>query len=1285
MSPRSRITAPDERQLALPLSPVRNREFLSNHWLEHRLPLEPEWQEQRSAAAEALRRLIELWRVESTRVALYGDEAGLEEKFIQPVFETLGWHLKYQTYLNRREPDYALFLTDDALHAALNAGRTSPDFWPHAAAVADAKAWHISLDRPTREGANREYPPEQIEWYLNHSLRDYGILTNGRLWRLVPRVLGPTKPRFQTYIEVDLPALLSSLAPASGQLELGPSGRAFEDFLRFYLLFSPVGFASFKSRKPLLDRAVAGSSEYSLGVGEELKERVFEALRLCVEGFIKHAPNSLDPARDLRDCQEHSFIFLYRLLFIMYAEDRGLLPYRVNQTYTNNRALARHRDDVAARLDQVDRGFKAVDFSHEKADLWADLQDLFDLIDRGHRSYGVQAYNGGLFDREADTFLSKNVLSDWYLARVLDQLGRTSQTGHADLGLFRVDYRDLAIQQLGSVYEGLLELRPRYAEKPMRVIRAKGAGSREELVVPLAQQIPQGYEATAITYPADGIYLATDKGERRRSGSYYTPDHIVDHIVQKTVGARCTELHHQLQTEIAAKKDELATASSANRTELQVELDRLQSSFDDRVLQLKVLDPAMGSGHFLIRACQYLAEEIATNPFTSDHGPDDLKGDESTITYWKRRVAESCLHGVDLNPMAVELAKLALWLETVAADAPLTFLDHHLRCGDSIVGARIARLDSLPGDKGLFAGQFKQEVTAALPTLLDLLKEIAAIPSDTAEHVKQKEKIYTGKFLPTLKRFALVGDLWSGEAMQASTIRSDQFAEVLKVLKAPRKFDDAIASDGAQASLRLLKTKEISPFHWELAYPHIFLSQRNDGRAGFDVVLGNPPYDVLSEKEIGANIDHLKRFIDLDSTLQASKVGKNNLYKIFVLRSLELLADGGYLSFIVPMPLLGDEQASGIRRELFSTGEFRETHSFPQKDNPSRRVFRDAKLSTALFVFQKLRSDLRTDGRFRSQVHPAQFIEADSPSLMLNSNSIKLYDPENLTIVSCSQDDWDVVTSLSEQPIARLGDFADFYQGEVNQTIATAKGLLTDQKHGPLITRGANVCLYQLREASQGEDIYLDVNAFLKDKDEKTKAFHHRMERVGLQESSPQNNFRRIIACRIPKGNFCNHTINYTTKEDCQVDLALALFVLNSSFADWYFRLGSTNAHVSHYQLTNLPCPRFANGKGDVDKDCCKKIDTLIDARNFDLLEKKCLALAAAKGCDPTLEQIIVRIIKFIEKEEHRRGKIARTERSHLADDGEKCQLILDKLMLELLGIGVGRQEYISRRLEEML
>ncbi len=360
---------------------------------------------------------------------------------------------------------------------------------------------------------------------------------------------------------------------------------------------------------------------------------------------------------------------------------------------------------------------------------------------------------------------------------MLDQLGRAPQRDRPGLGLCRVDYRDLAIQQLGSVYEGLLELHPRYASCDMRVIRRRRAVSKQELIQPAANPVPKGYKGTSIIYPSGSIYLATDKGERRRTGSYYTPDHIVDHIVQKTLGPQCAAIFDRLKGQIADKKRELQAAPAKERTRLVQELEDLCGAFDDQVLELKILDPAMGSGHFLIRACQYLAEEIATNPYTSDRDANDLDGDESTITYWKRRVAETCLHGADINPMAVELAKLALWLETVAADAPLTFLDHHLQCGDSIIGATISALNSLPGDECLLEGQFSREVEVALPALLEPLASIGAIPSDTAEHVKDKERIYKRRFLPVLERFSTVADLWTAEAMQTGTVRPDQYAE----------------------------------------------------------------------------------------------------------------------------------------------------------------------------------------------------------------------------------------------------------------------------------------------------------------------------------------------------------------------------------------------------------------------------------------------------------------------------------------------------------------------------
>jgi len=450
------------------------------HWFEHRLPLEPEWEAVLPSIKDLAAKLLKLWEEQKPRVERYGHEASLEQAFIQPVLQLLGWKLKYQTFLQNRSPDYALFADDAALDRALDAGHTNSGFWPNATLVADAKAWHVSLDRPTGRGSSREYPPEQIEWYLDRSRLDFGILTNGRLWRLIPREVTGRRPRFKTYLEVDLPHLLDALAKVK-QPTL--SGEEFNDLRRFFLFFSPMAFSTENVGTSLIWRAIQGSAEYSIGVGEDLKERVFEALRICIEGFLSVPENQLNPEYDLELCKSQSLILLYRLLFIMFAEDRSLLPYRVNRTYTRNRSLARHRDQIASRLDARDEE----EYSSAEFSLWDDVTDLFDLIENGHGTYGVPAY-GGLFDAEQSDFLATKRIPDSHLAHVIDQLGRARDPAHPkDDGLFRVDYRDLAVQQLGGVYEGLLELVPRYATNRMIVVRQLRGDRRTERVLPTGE------------------------------------------------------------------------------------------------------------------------------------------------------------------------------------------------------------------------------------------------------------------------------------------------------------------------------------------------------------------------------------------------------------------------------------------------------------------------------------------------------------------------------------------------------------------------------------------------------------------------------------------------------------------------------------------------------------------------------------------------------------------------------------------------------------------------------
>jgi hypothetical protein len=385
------------QQLTLSFSAIRNSELLAVHWFEHRLPLEPEWDAVRPAINELAAKLLKLWEEQKPRVARYGHEASLEQAFIQPVLQLLGWKLKYQTFLQNRSPDYALFANDAALDRALDAGHTNAGFWPNATLVADAKAWHVSLDRPTGKGSSREYPPEQIEWYLDRSRLDFGILTNGQLWRLIPREVTGRRPRFKTYLEVDLPHLLDALAKVQ-QPTL--NGEEFNDLRRFFLFFSPTAFSTENVGTSLIWRAIQGSAEYSIGVGEDLKERVFEALRICIEGFLSVPENELNPEHDLELCKSQSLILLYRLLFIMFAEDRSLLPYRLNRTYTRNRSLARHRDQIASRLDARDEE----EYSPAEFGLWDDVTDLFDLIENGHGTYGVPAYGGLLAQSKATSW-----------------------------------------------------------------------------------------------------------------------------------------------------------------------------------------------------------------------------------------------------------------------------------------------------------------------------------------------------------------------------------------------------------------------------------------------------------------------------------------------------------------------------------------------------------------------------------------------------------------------------------------------------------------------------------------------------------------------------------------------------------------------------------------------------------------------------------------------------------------------------------------------------------------
>ena len=1096
-----------------------------------------------------------------------------------------------------------------------------------------------------------------------HSENEFGILTNGRAWRLFSRTLDADQPRFQTYLECDLKLLLNDWLEEGNLIS-----RDFirNDFLRFFLLFGPAGHASTDAREPLTTRARRGSSEYRLGIGKDLRTRVFEALRLTIDGFMHHEANGL--AADALDrCRQTGFVFLYRLLFVLYAEDRGLLPYRYNRTYTENRSLGRLRDVVGSRLDRILLRPEE-DYSHGSTNLWEDLRNLFDLIDGGGGRYEVTAYNGGLFDERQHPFLAEHAISDWYVARIVDQLSRAEDPLRRGQGAFRVDYRDLRIQHLGSIYERLLEVRPRVTEVPVANPLTGTTIEPGHVHLELSEEHRTGRDR--------------QRQDRRTTGSFYTPDHIVQHIVERTLGPLCDKIYLELQLEID-KVQALDGESGGDVPGRDAELLSLRNDFDNRVLRLRVVDPSMGSGHFLLSACKYLAEELATNPYTG-HPDVDALGDESTLLYWKRRVVEHCLYGVDQNPLAVELAKLALWLETAAKDQSLTFLDHHLRVGNSLVGTSVTELGSLPGTP-LIRASVHEDLRSELLSFLEPLQEIARIPSDNPRQVKQKERLFRVA-KDRAKPFLRLAHVWCSSFFLDNAPTDAQYSEVVSVLRKPVVQSRLIDRRGwFAAAVDCAEHEDNRFFHWEFEFPEVYFSEADRrSNPGFDAVIGNPPYDVLSELETGRDLRGLRAFVDEHDAYAPARRGKNNLYKLFICRAMELLAPSGFVGFIVPMPLLGDDQAADVRRMLFRETALSTLEVFPQKDDPNRRVFPEAKLSTIVFTARKTDDEADRSATFRSRVHPGPVIDGASPSLNLSTRELELYDPENLTVVSCDQADWDLVVRIFENPrTGRLRQFGEFFQGEVNETKERRRGSLAGAGEGRLVVRGASICLYTHRGASQGTDLWLNIDRFLDGKRSNTKAYHHQWPRLALQESSPQNNFRRLIAAIVPAGEFFNHTVNYTTSHHCRLSLDVLLGLLNSKVSDWYFRIGSTNAHVSHYQLYNLPCPLFGNEM--VHASEWRSCEDAFNREDWNGLRDLALQATSGDTVGALARDVIGEAARRIRVIEENRGDIRRAQRSALAERAQPLQELIDCVLFRLYGLTDEDAAALEERLVRML
>ena len=865
---------------------VKNQSLFSDYYLESLIAEQPQWTNTPDIESDyaAIKERFDAIAPNADRL----NEAQTERELIQPLLQRLGHVFEVQpaleTSLGIVRPDYAFFVSADA-HQAAQSHLNTNRFFDTALAVGDAKAWSRNLDRKVQgkgDPFNNQNPNYQIDFYLRGADKLWGILTNGRQWRLYQR---QTSYRLDSFYEVDLAALLGNRDP--------------EGFRYFYCLFRRDAFVPDASGASFLDLVLKESQQHTIAVSDDLKNRVYDALRLLIGGFLDFPRNRFDKADPpLNEIHSNCLILLYRLLFILYAESRGLLPVE-NPDYASHYSLASLAGTIHEMIDRGDLIIPSL------GDYWARLRGLFTLINDGWNDL-IPQYNGGLFNPAQHPFLEERELGNKALARVIELLTRTERRE-------RIAYRDLDVRHLGNIYEGLLEYQPQIAREDLVIV----SKNKSETLAPPSSSNQE------VAYREGEVYLLTDKGDRKATGSYYTPDYIVRYIVENTLAPLC--------------KDKSV----------------------DAILSLKVLDPATGSGHFLVGVVDYLAEELITHP----DAPlmTETASEETELAYWRRRVVESCVYGVDLNPMAVELAKLSLWLHTVAKGEPLSFLDHHIRCGNSLIGAKIENLSNLPELKKSRrkTAEHQTEIVMDFPfadkvaTAIGHYLLIEETESRTADQIHAKEHEFD--IAQTMLRFHKgAANLWTSVYFGNDVPRAD-YHEALRTLRSAEA--DALENMPSYQQAQEIATEKRF-FHWEIEFPEVFRDKhgREKDNPGFDAVVGNPPY--IRQETLG----DIKPFLATYQTYS----GIGDLYVYFVEQAHELIRRHGRFGMITSNKFMRANYGANLRLYLTTNAALNEIVDFGELP-----VFADAAAMPAILLTQ--RQSVETQAFRFSQIQTLDF------------------------------------------------------------------------------------------------------------------------------------------------------------------------------------------------------------------------------------------------------------------------------------------------------------------------
>lgn len=1188
------------------------QDLFPQHWLTNTL-LDDGFivQKTNQLAAQPLPYALDAWLAEHFNAATLAtySEAQLEDRFIGPLLTQLGWLKVAQETITVQgklaKPDWCLLSQpgqDNQLIASKNHALIT--------AICESKAWDKTLD--TGKADRKANPHHQLQDYLSTLRVRFGFLTNGRIWRIYDTDKITAK---KTFVEFDLQRLLA----------LENAAEKAEGLALFAFFFGQATYLQppDASQPSAIQQAIAASADFTLAVEENLKAVIYgyageDSLFEIMGRAIHHA----SPKASLASVYENSVVLLFRLLFVVYFEDK------------NRALLNRHPFYQRYSLDHIYQTLRtqAADREPLHDGVYA-LKQLFEMLDEGAQDIDIPLFNGGLFDpTRAPLLLKPKIFNNATLRQLLEKLLYKTHRGNT-LFETRRDFKNMSVTHLGRIYEGLLEFRFERATENAIYLEFESSATKGKTVEAYFDDYDstnlrkeKGFRAwREVAVKKGDVYLKSASNSRKTTASYYTEPVLSQPLVKASID-------HAIAAALAGGNPN-------------------GSAFMD----LKILDNACGSGHFLVEALNYLTD-LALARLDTDADLQQLVAAESAkITeqlkflnlgyvpedaqILKRALLKRCIFGVDLNPFAVELARLSLWMDSFIFGTPLSFIEHHVQHGNSLMGASQKDLLSYNAVEVQQNDFFVEDLGSRFDELRSVMHELDAMRDTTAAEVEHSKALWKNTIVPKLN---LLSRALSFVCTRRALLAEGKRGECEALSKTPdivKQLFDAAPTETAALQLIEAYAARYRFFHFEVAFPEAFAG----GKKGFDIIVGNPPWDktkfsdtdffpqyhsnyrtlknsekaavqkrLLDSAHIKAAYETAKREMEVadDYYTAASPLNKGagdgNLFRLFVERNLGLLAAGGSLNYVLPSALMFEEGSTILRKHIFTHCHMPFFYSFENRNG----IFPDVDSRYKFALMQIVNSPPVTA---QDRVIDTAFYVLDPAELAEPARHIP-YPLE--TLKTLSPDHWALMElrNGADLPILQrcYGAFAALspawldFRRELHMT--DDKDLFIEKEAPGLLPLFEGKMIWQYSHQFDKPQYWLEAQAFdlrLKSKElhrmaqdlavpkaevakyEAAIRYDREFVRLGFRTVASDTNERTLIFALFPKNcgsghsMFANTPKSYFLNTEEQVNvqavsplrLLFALAWFNSVPVDWLARQ-MIQINVSQTYLYRLPMPQ---------------------------------------------------------------------------------------------------------------